>query len=214
MARVVKSQTIRMFFTLKQFRRYYNTSWTLEQENSRMIIKLFMNTELNKVFFAYVGSDFVLFLVKLLCTSSSHSSDLISPEIPICSIGNLHNSLKEIKKIFGNSPLQPDISKQKSIISSSPSPFPMLVVKNEKTIGVRYLITDDLKVMLLREQYVLDHLPENRRVEVVDVEFGQEEAVVFMNAMLKSTTVLTDTFASAALKKKAKEMDAEATLSS
>ncbi|KAI0509885.1 hypothetical protein KFK09_010482 [Dendrobium nobile] len=178
-----------------------------------MIIKLFKNTELNKVFFAYVGSDFVLFLVKLLCTSSSHSSDLILPEIPISSIGNLHNSLKEIKKIFGipSSPLEPDISKQKSIPSSSPSPFPMLVVKNEITIGVRYLITDDLKVMLLREQYVLDHLPENRRVEVVEVEFGQEEAVVFMNAMLKSTTVLTDTFASAAAKKKAKEMDAEAT---
>ncbi|KAI0509880.1 hypothetical protein KFK09_010477 [Dendrobium nobile] len=217
MARDVKSQTIWMFFILKKLRRYHKTNWTLEQENSKMIVTLCRNIESKKVFCAGVGSDFVLFLIKLLCTSSSHSSDLISPEIPICSIGNLHNSLKEIKKIFGipaSNPLEPDIFKQKSIPSSSSSPFPMLVAKNGKTNGWRFLITDDLKVMLSHEKYFFDQLPKNRDcVEVVKVEFGQEEAVVFMNAMLKSTTVLTDTFApaAAAAKKKVKEMDAEAT---
>ncbi|CAI0443043.1 unnamed protein product [Linum tenue] len=162
----------------------------------------------NKVIFAECGEDFVEFLFNLLSLPVSRIIEIISKESMVGSLGNIYQSMRDLKQPFCSNPFGNNNSSFSSttnmpLLLPQPSPAAAAaglsleggLVKEQST----FMVMDDLKVSRLSVGSgltLLNKLGCNDLAALVEeeVEFGHPEALEFLKASLHSKRVLTNVY--------------------
>ncbi|CAL1387233.1 unnamed protein product [Linum trigynum] len=168
----------------------------------KMKLKLLVDKKANKVIFAECGENFVEFLFNLLSLPVSQIIEIISKESMVGSLGNIYQSMRDLKQPFcatTNTPLllpQPSPAAASTLgrlqhrLSSEGG-----LVKEQST----FMVMDDLKVSRLSVVSgltLLNKLGCNDLAVLVEeeVEFGHPEALELLKATLHSKQVPTNVY--------------------